>query len=85
MNVNCTECGHPAAVLHGESPLCGTCFYKRSVVRAEPDDAGDGNPRSDVMWRRLSDAIASLEAIAAKIAAEMNELVKTRDGDSSEK
>lgn len=85
MNVNCTECGHPAAVLHGESPLCGTCFYKRSVVRAEPVDTDESNPRSDVMWRRLSDAIASLEAVAAKIAAEMNELVKSRDGDSSEK
>jgi hypothetical protein len=28
------------------------------------------------MWRRLSEAITSLEVIASRIASEMNELVK---------
>ncbi|HEX9162621.1 MAG TPA: hypothetical protein VF980_13025 [Thermoanaerobaculia bacterium] len=36
-------------------------------------------PREDAMWRRLSDAIAALETIAARIASEMNELVSRRD------
>ena len=31
------------------------------------------------MWRRLAEAIASLETIAARIAAEMDELVKNRE------
>jgi hypothetical protein len=31
------------------------------------------------MWRRLAEAITALEAIAARIASEMNELVRTRD------
>ncbi len=76
--MNCAECGHPAAVLHGDVPLCGTCFYKHSVVRADPAD-GDDHPHSDAMWRRLADAIASLETIAARIASDMNELVRSRD------
>ena len=59
--MNCAECGHPAAVLHGDVPMCGACFYKHS------------------MWRRLAEAIASLETIAARIAAEMDELVKSRE------
>lgn len=73
--MNCAECGHPAAVLHGEVPMCGACFYKRSVTRPEP--------QGDAMWRRLADAIASLEIVAARISAEMNELVKKRGGDGS--
>lgn len=75
--MNCAECGHPAAVLHGDVPMCGTCFYKNSVTRTEPA-ASDDPPQSEAMWRRLADAIASLETIASRIAAEMNELVKTR-------
>lgn len=30
------------------------------------------------MWRRLADAIASLETVASRIASEMNELLKAR-------
>ena len=77
MDVNCTDCGHPAAVLHGDEPLCGACFYKKSIIRAEPIDATNVT-HDDAMWRRLADAIASLETVAARIAAEMNELVKSR-------
>lgn len=76
--MTCAECGHPAAVLHGEVPLCGTCFYKNSIVREEPYGT-DERPHDDLMWRRLSDAIASLEVVAARIASEMNELVKSRE------
>jgi len=75
--VNCAECGHPAAVLHGDVPMCGACFYKHSVMRDEPV-AADDVPQIDAMWRRLAEAIASLETIAARIAAEMDELVKNR-------
>jgi hypothetical protein len=82
--VNCAECGHPAAVLHGDVPMCGTCFYKNSVTHVEPVNSDD-IPHSDAMWRRLADAIASLETIASRIAAEMNELVKSRGGKDSEK
>ncbi len=82
--MNCAECGHPAAVLHGDVPMCGTCFYKNSVTRPEPVSS-DNVPHSDAMFRRLSDAIASLETIAARIAAEMNALVKNRDAKDSEK
>ena len=63
--------------------MCGTCFYKNSVTRAEPV-ASDDPPQSEAMWRRLADAIASLETIATRIAAEMNELVKSRSGKDSE-
>lgn len=76
--MNCADCGHPAAVLHGDEPLCGACFYKKSVTRAEPK-VSDNPGHNDAMWRRLAEAIASLETIAARIAAEMNELVKSRD------
>ena len=64
--------------------MCGTCFYKNSVTRPEPIGGASDAPQSDVMWRRLADAIASLETVAARIAAEMNELVKKRgtEGDS---
>ncbi len=82
--MNCAECGHPAAVLHGDVPMCGTCFYKNSVTRAEPASS-DEPPHSDAMWRRLADAITSLETIASRIASEMNELVKNRGGKDSEK
>ena len=82
--MNCTDCGHPAAVLHGDVPLCGTCFYKKSILRPEPIEAA--NPaHDDAMWRRLADAIASLETIAARIAAEMNELVKSRGSSDDER
>jgi hypothetical protein len=63
--------------------MCGTCFYKSSVTRAEPV-ASDEPPQSEAMWRRLADAIASLETIASRIAAEMHELVKSRSGKDSE-
>ena len=79
--MNCAECGHPAAVLHGEVPMCGTCFYKSSVTRPEPIGGAGDAPQNDAMWRRLADAIASLETVAARIAAEMNELVKKRGSD----
>ena len=58
--------------------MCGACFYKRSVMRSEPV-ATDEVPESDAMWRRLAETIASLETIAARIASEMNELVKNRE------
>ena len=75
--MNCSDCAHPAAVLHGDTPLCGACFYKRSVVEAEP--AGpDASPRDEEMWHRLAEAISALETIASRIASEMNELVKNR-------
>ena len=61
--------------------MCGTCFYKNSITRSEPV-MGDDAPHSDAMWRRLADAIASLETIASRIAAEMNELVKSRGKES---
>lgn len=79
--VDCAECGHPAAVLHGDVPMCGSCFYKKSVSRPETS-GGSGVPQSDAMWRRLADAIAALETVAARVAAEMNELVRKRDHDS---
>ena len=72
--MNCADCGHPAAVLHGEAPLCGACFYQRSITRTDPP-ASDDAPTA-AMWRRLSEAITSLETIASQIASEMNELVK---------
>lgn len=80
--MNCAECGHPAAVLRGELPMCGTCFYKNSVTSPEPIGGGSDAPHGDAMWRRLADAIASLGTVAARIAAEMNELVKKRNDDS---
>ena len=58
--------------------MCGACFYKRSLIRPEAP-ATDDAPRSDAMWHRLAEAITALEAIAARIATEMNELVKSRD------
>jgi len=64
--------------------MCGTCFYKNSVTRAEPA-TGDDPPQSEAMWRRLADAIASLEMIASRIASEMNELARSRGGKDSEK
>jgi hypothetical protein len=64
--------------------MCGTCFYKSSVTRSEPASS-DEPPHNDAMWRRLADAIASLETIASRIASEMNELVKNRGGKDSEK
>jgi hypothetical protein len=72
--VDCSNCGHPAAVLHGEAPLCGACFYQRSVASAAPVTSDDAPTAA--MWRRLSEAITSLEVIASRIASEMNELVK---------
>ena len=78
--MNCADCGDPAAVLHGDVPLCGSCFYKHSVMRPAPAAPNDA-ARDDAMWRRLADAIAALETVAARIAAEMNELVSRRDHD----
>ena len=60
---------------HGEAPLCGACFYQRSVTRAGPA-ASDDAPTA-VMWRRLSEAITSLETIASRIASEMSELKRS--------
>jgi hypothetical protein len=82
--VNCADCGHPPTVLHGDVPLCGTCFYNRSVTHP-PQAAADEGGHSDAMWRRLADAIASLETIASRIAAEMNELVRTREDKSKDR
>ena len=64
--------------------MCGTCFYKNSVTRPEPLGGASDAPQSDAMWRRLADAIASLETVAARIAAEMNELVKKRGSDDKQ-
>ena len=80
--MNCAECGNPAAVLHGDEPLCGACFYKRSVVTAEPVVSSAAN---DAMFRRLAEAITMLESLASRIAVEMNELVKSRDSKAPEK
>ena len=54
--------------------MCGACFYQRSVASAEPVTSDDAPTAA--MWRRLSEAITSLEVIASRIASEMNELVK---------
>lgn len=77
-NVNCAECEQPASVLHGDVPLCGPCFYKGSILRRDREDT-DGPRQNDAMWQRLSEAIAALEIIASRIAAQMNELVKSRN------
>ncbi len=59
----------------GGAPLCGTCFYKRSVGPAEEAEAVPQD-----VWRRLTDAIAALETVVAKIDGEIEELAKSRKG-----
>ena len=63
--------------------MCGACFYKRSVTRPEPLTADDAPTAA--MWHRLAEAIASLETVASRIAAEMNELVKRSEVKDREK
>ena len=72
--VNCAECEQPATVFHGGVPLCGTCFYKRTL--GERTNLGD--PASYDVWQRLTEAVAALEAIVTKISGEIDELSKKR-------
>jgi hypothetical protein len=71
--VNCAECQQSATVYSGGVPLCGTCFYKRSV---DAPPAGAPEPVRQDVWRRLSDAIVALETLVAKIGGEIDELMK---------
>lgn len=71
--MNCSECHEPATVYSGGSPLCGTCFYKRSLGSAE-----EGEPIRHDVWRRLTEAIAALETVVARIGGEIDELTKGR-------
>lgn len=62
----------------GGVPLCGTCFYKRSVEPHEPA----AEPIHHDLWKRLSEAIVALELLVARIGGDIDEL--TRDKKSSE-
>jgi hypothetical protein len=72
--VNCAECEQPATVFHGGVPLCGTCFYKRTL--GESTNLSD--PATHDVWQRLNEAVAALEAIVTKISGEIDELSKKR-------
>ena len=56
----------------GGVPLCGTCFYKRSVG----SEAVAGAPVPEEVWKRLSEAIVALELLVARIGGEIDELTK---------
>ena len=68
--MNCAECKESATVYSGGVPLCGTCFYKRSLgsqsMTTEPI-------RQDI-WKRLTEAIVALETLVAKIGGDIDQL-----------
>lgn len=70
--MNCAECQQPATVFSGGVPLCGTCFYKRSVG----PHASEYEPVRLDVWRRLSEAIVALETLIARIGGDVDELTK---------
>jgi len=70
--VNCAECHEPATVYSAGIPLCGACFYKRSLGTNAPA----AEPIRQDIWRRLSEAIVALETLVAKIGGEIDELNK---------
>lgn len=72
--MNCAECQQSATVYNGGVPLCGTCFYKRSVG----PEAVAGSPVPEEVWKRLSEAIVALELLVARIGGEMDELAKDK-------
>jgi hypothetical protein len=72
--VNCAECPEPATVYSAGVPLCGACFYKRSLGSRD----ADGEPVRQDVWRRLSDAILALETLIARIGIDVDELTKNR-------
>jgi len=74
-SVNCAECGLAATVLSGDVPLCGACFYKNSL--GQPTKPAE--PASHDVWHRLTEAVATLETLVARIASEVEELVRKRD------
>lgn len=73
--MNCTECQEPATVFSAGVPLCGTCFYKRSVGSR----TAEVEPIRHDVWRRLSEAILALETLIARIGGDVDELTKKRN------
>jgi hypothetical protein len=56
-------------VVRGREPLCGSCFYRRSVHHpVEPE-----SPR-DELWRRVADQLNAVEALVREILADIREV-----------